>query len=154
VQSGIEASQTISPGIKLLFCLRVIQPSLMAFRRNKFRDLPSPFVVAQQDPLLDKYVEYVDGHEASWIHRSRALFDVCRLLTVQGVCLADVTPGALLHYAHDTRRVLKRAARRQEGRRPVLGRRRLERAAHGGSLRGQHAGHHAGRDAARTTQHR
>jgi site-specific recombinase XerC len=106
VQSGIEASQTISPGIKLLFCLRVIQPSLMAFRRNKFRDLPSPFVAAQQDPLLDKYVEYVDGHEASWIHRRRALFDVCCLLTVQGVCLADVTPGALLHYAHDTRRVL------------------------------------------------
>ncbi|BEL12875.1 site-specific integrase [Actinoplanes sichuanensis] len=106
ILSELEPSQTISPGVKMLFCLRTVQPSLMAFRRNKFRDFPSPFVAAQSDSLLDKYVAYVDGHEASWVHRRRTLFDACCLLTVQGVTLADVTPAAILHYAHETRRVL------------------------------------------------
>ncbi|WP_218107610.1 tyrosine-type recombinase/integrase [Micromonospora peucetia] len=105
VISGIEPSQTISPGIKMLFCLRVIQPSLMAFRRNKFRDYPGQFITAQKDALLERYAGQVDEHDARWIHRRKALFDVCCLLTVQGVALADVTPGALLHYTHETRQV-------------------------------------------------
>ncbi|GAB3408859.1 hypothetical protein GCM10027569_22340 [Flindersiella endophytica] len=39
------------------------------------------------------------------MHRREALFEVCALLTVQGIALADLTPAALLHHAHETRRV-------------------------------------------------
>ena len=60
---------------------------------------------AQQDPLLDKFVEQVAAQDVPHVHRREALFDVCCLLTVQGVALVDLTPAALLHYAHESRRV-------------------------------------------------
>jgi hypothetical protein len=95
----------LSPGVRSLLCLRVIQPSLHTFRANSFTDYASFFVAAQADPLLDQFAEHAAAHEMSWLHRREALFDVCCLLTVQGIALADLTPAALLHHGHETRRV-------------------------------------------------
>jgi site-specific recombinase XerD len=95
----------LGPGVRSLFCLRVIRPSLQVFRVNSFNDYASFFVAAQADPLLDSFAEHAAAHEMAWLHRRQALFDVCCLLTVQGIALADLTPAALLHHGHDTRRV-------------------------------------------------
>ncbi|MGW4212672.1 tyrosine-type recombinase/integrase [Lentzea sp. NPDC004789] len=94
----------VGQGLRSLFCLRVIRPSLLAFRVNSFQEYGQFFVVAQGDPLLEKFAEQVAASDLSWAHRREALFDVCCLLTVQGVSLADLTPAALLHYGHETRR--------------------------------------------------
>ena len=95
----------ISPGLRSLLCLRVIQPSHLAFRVNPFQNYPEFFVRAQHDPLLDKFIEHAGSLDAPWRTRREAVYDLCCLLTVQGIALSDVTPGALLHHAHETRRV-------------------------------------------------
>ncbi|MET7949073.1 tyrosine-type recombinase/integrase [Micromonospora sp. NPDC005324] len=97
---------SLPTGVRTLFCLRVIQPSLLAFRRQAFGEYNAPFVDAQSDPLLDKAITAIKAHDVSWSHRRDAISDLCCLLTVQGVSLADVTPPALLHFAHANRAVL------------------------------------------------
>lgn len=92
------------PGLRSLFCLRVVQPTLLALRVNSFTDYSSFFITAQADPLLDKFAEHADAHDMSWQHRREAVFDVCCALTVQGIGLADLTPAALIHHGHETRR--------------------------------------------------
>ncbi|WP_309115999.1 site-specific integrase [Saccharothrix sp.] len=93
------------PGLRSLFCLRVIQPTLLALRTNSFTDYASFFIAAQADPLLDKFAELAAAHDMSWQHRREAVFDVCCALTVQGVALTDLTPAALIHHGHETRKV-------------------------------------------------
>jgi site-specific recombinase XerD len=95
----------ISPGLRSLFCLRVIQPSNLAFRVNAFQNYPEFFIQAQRDPLLDTFSGHAGSLDAPWRAQRDAITELCCLLTVQGLSLADVTPGALLHHAHDTRRV-------------------------------------------------
>ncbi|NBE83390.1 tyrosine-type recombinase/integrase [Micromonospora rubida] len=97
------ATYGLSLGVRQLFCLRAIQPSLLAFRRHPFSGYNILFVAAQNDPLLDKYVEHVKAHPMSHQHQSDAIADLCSLLTVQGVALADVTPESLLHHGHANR---------------------------------------------------
>ncbi|MFF7415789.1 site-specific integrase [Streptomyces lydicus] len=94
----------ITPGVRSLFCLRVIQPSLVAFRLNPFQNYASFFISAQVDPLLDEYVAHVQDHHLRHIHRREALSELCALLTVQGVSLDDVTAPAILHFAQANRR--------------------------------------------------
>jgi site-specific recombinase XerD len=93
----------ISPGLRSLFCLRAIQPSNLALRVNIFQGYWKFFVQAQHDPLLDKFTEHATSLAAPWRARRDAVAELCALLTIQGVALADVTPGALLHHAHETR---------------------------------------------------
>jgi site-specific recombinase XerD len=95
----------ISPGLRSLFCLRVMQPSNLAFRVNSFQNYAEFFVHAQRDALLDKFIGHAGAFDATWTARRDAITELCSLLTIQGVSLADVTPGALLHHAHETRRV-------------------------------------------------
>lgn len=88
-----------------MFCLRIIQPSLPAFRVNRFTGYPVLFQATQQDPLLDKFFAALDARtEPSYTHRNRAKFDVACVLTTQGIALTDLTPSALLHYAVESRR--------------------------------------------------
>jgi hypothetical protein len=106
VISTVGHRQPINTGIRSLFCLRVVRPSLMALRCNTFRDYPHWFVAAQNDPLLDDFIERSAAYDGSWTQRQRTQLDLCYLLTTQGVHTADVTPEALLHYTHETRAVL------------------------------------------------
>jgi site-specific recombinase XerD len=100
-----ETGMAIGQGLRSLFCLRIIRPSLLAFRINNFKEYGQFFVAAQGDPLLEKFAEHTAAADVSWAYRREALFDVCCLLTVQDVALADLTPAALLYYGHETRRV-------------------------------------------------
>ncbi|HEX2805266.1 MAG TPA: site-specific integrase [Kineosporiaceae bacterium] len=98
-----EKSQ-IGVGAACLFSLRIIQPSLEAFRSNTFLNYGQRFLAAQEDPLLEKFWAEVQDMPVNPIHHGGALFDVTVALTTQGIALADLTPGAFLHYAWECRR--------------------------------------------------
>lgn len=68
-------------GVRQLFCLRVIQPTLLAFRRHPFSGYNIHFVAAQSDPLLDKFVEHVQADPMPHQHQTNAISDLCCLLT-------------------------------------------------------------------------
>ena len=87
----------------LLCCLRVIRPSLAAFRVNSFVRYHELFEVAQNDPDLERFLALVDGHEASAHFKRCARFEVAAALTTQGIAFADLSAEALLHYATATR---------------------------------------------------
>src|SRR5664280_2975955 len=98
-----EKSQ-IGVGAAALFSLRIIQPSLETFRSNTFLNYGQRFLAAQEDPLLEKFWAEVQDMPVNPIHHGGALFDVTVALTTQGIALADLTPGAFLHYAWECRR--------------------------------------------------
>ncbi|MFD7972972.1 hypothetical protein [Streptomyces clavifer] len=93
----------ITPGVRTLFCLRVVKPSMLAFRRNQLNNCTSLFIAAQNDPLLAAFEEHVAAQGLRRTHEREAVLDLCTLLTYQGVALADVTPESILQYAHDNR---------------------------------------------------
>lgn len=93
----------VTPGVRALWCLRVIRPSQIVFRINHLHNFATMFVTAQDDPLLDRYAEHVAAMQLRLTHQREALFDLCNLLAVQDVALADVTPPAVLHFAHENR---------------------------------------------------
>ncbi|WP_190344859.1 hypothetical protein [Streptomyces venezuelae] len=77
-------SVKLTTGLRALICLRVIQPSLVAFRRHHMTGFAAHFIAAQSDPLLDEFAKQVEVHQHTYAHRTEALFDLCVLLAVQG----------------------------------------------------------------------
>ncbi|MER6546790.1 tyrosine-type recombinase/integrase [Streptomyces sp. NPDC001250] len=96
--------QNYSVGVRALFCLRVVRPTLLVMKKHNFNGFADQFIAAQKDPLLEKYASQVARHDFSWPHKREALFDVCCLLAVQGIGFADLTAAALLHHAHESRK--------------------------------------------------
>lgn len=95
--------RTHSVGVRALFCLRVVQPTLLVMKRHNFNGFAGQFIAAQNDPCLEKYAAQVAHYDFSWPHKREALFDVCCLLAVQGIAFGDLTAAALLHHAHASR---------------------------------------------------
>jgi site-specific recombinase XerD len=115
--SWIAGATALKAGLRALHCLRVIQPSAAAFHTFGYNGYPEMFRAAQADPGLDKFFEHVDAHtDVAWLHRQEAAADVCHLLTVQGIAFADLTPAAMLHYAHEVRRLNRTGPRRAQRR--------------------------------------
>lgn len=104
---GLAATPTkgteLTQALEALISMRIIQPTLEAFRANQFRDYPERFRIAQADPQLDAFFDAVAATDTSPHFRRRALFDVCTAITTQGIAFADLTPEAFLHYACHTR---------------------------------------------------
>ncbi|MDP3967942.1 MAG: hypothetical protein Q8Q02_06645 [Nocardioides sp.] len=93
-----------SHALKVLFCLRVIRPSLPAFRASRFKHYFQFFEAGQADPDLDRFVELVNQATTSPHYKRCARLDVAGALTTQGIELADLTAEGLLHHAVETRR--------------------------------------------------
>jgi integrase len=93
----------ISAAVGHAFALRLIQPTLLAFRSYRLPVYADWFQAAHKDPLFDKVVERVERLNLSPRRRNNAVFDVCCVLTVFGISLADLTPEGLLHYAVECR---------------------------------------------------
>ena len=89
--------------LMLLCCLRVVRPSLPAFRVNSFVRYHEHFEVAQNDPDLDRFLALVEEQDTSRHFKRCARFDVAAALTSQGIIFTDLTAEALLHYAIATR---------------------------------------------------
>ncbi len=74
----------LTQALEALISMRIIAPTLEAFRANQFRDYPERFRIAQADPQLDAFFAAVAAAETSPHFRRRALFDVCTTLTPRG----------------------------------------------------------------------
>jgi site-specific recombinase XerD len=101
----VQPRMNLTIGVRALFCLRVIRPSRAALDVNKVVNLAPALQVAEQDPMLDKYVEEVARSGRAVSAQREALFDVAATLVTQGIRLADLTPEALLHYALESRQL-------------------------------------------------
>ncbi len=95
----------LTSGLRLLFCLRILRPSLVGFRANKFSRYPETFRRFQDDARLEAFFAYTAGREdLGFKTRDKALFEVCVALTTQDITLDDLGPEALLHYSYECRR--------------------------------------------------
>lgn len=86
------------------FALRLVRPTLLGFRCNRFSHYSPWFRGVAQDPLPGEFCRRADLLPMSQARRTRTKFDVCCALTVFGIDLKDLTPEALLHYAVESRR--------------------------------------------------
>jgi site-specific recombinase XerD len=87
------------------FALRLVRPTLLGFRCNRFFHYSPWFRGVAQDPLLEEFCRRADLLPMSQARRTRTKFDVCCALTVFGIDLKGLTPEALLHYAVESRRL-------------------------------------------------
>jgi hypothetical protein len=91
-------------GLRALFCLRVVRPSLIALFATPLIGYCDVFQVAQKDPLLDEFIDYVDDNAETDHDRLEARTDIPAALTAFGISMDALTPEALLHYAQEYRR--------------------------------------------------
>ena len=89
--------------LMLLCCLRLIHPSLTAFRANRFVRYHQYFEAAQDDADLRRFLDRVEAQDTSPHYKRCARLDVAAALTTQGIVFADLTPEGFLHYATQTR---------------------------------------------------
>lgn len=99
----LESGNALTAGLRALFVMRVITPSLLTFRQHKFSSYPEIFRANQNDPHLDAYFDKVDEAKYARKFRYNAKFDVCCALTTQGITFDELSPQALLHYAVECR---------------------------------------------------
>lgn len=97
-----------SQALGAMYALRIIRPTLPAFRANKFGKYIEQFVAAEADPALNAYIAAVQATDSTETFKSWAVRDVCTALTVQGIPFADLTPEAFLHHAQHTRECTSR----------------------------------------------
>ena len=83
------------------FCMRLIRPSMPALRATNPPQYVEKFLRIAQDPLLEEFRSRLARHPVSADLRKRAIGQLCRALTVFGIDLADLTPGALVKFAED-----------------------------------------------------
>lgn len=86
------------------FAMRLIQPSLLAFRSYRFSHYLRWFRTIAKDPVLEEFCERTLSLNVSRQSIRRAQFDVIVPLTVFGIDIADLTPEALLFYATESRK--------------------------------------------------
>ncbi|MFC9982081.1 hypothetical protein [Gordonia sp. NPDC127522] len=102
------ARAEFAQGLEALFALRVIRPTLQAFRANKLMRYSHEFAQAENDPELERFITAVNETDASDKFERWAVFDVCAALTYQGIPFADLTPEAFMDYAVRTRSLTDR----------------------------------------------
>lgn len=103
VSSGKTAARAeFVQAVEALFALRVIRPTLGAFRANRWRLYSEIFVAAEHDPALEAYLAAVAATDAKDVYQRWAVLDVCAALTIQGIPFTELTPEAFLHYAIET----------------------------------------------------
>lgn len=78
-QTQVRSSLMVA--IRSLSCLRVIRPSRAALIVNNVSHLALALQVAEEDPLLDRYVEEVARAGRSVSAQREALFDVATVMT-------------------------------------------------------------------------
>ncbi|MEU6192778.1 site-specific integrase [Streptomyces sp. NPDC047061] len=84
----------------IAFAMRLIQPTEDALRATNSPQYTEKFLALSRDPLLEEFIGRLQRHPVSADGRKSAIRHLCRALTVYGIGLADLTPGALVHYAN------------------------------------------------------
>jgi hypothetical protein len=93
IGNGGPATGTLTTALAALCALRVIRPSLAAYRSSRILDYPDTFRIAQADPPLDELFTKAGSLIEDAALRHEALTDIAVALTTQGVALADLTPA-------------------------------------------------------------
>jgi integrase len=115
-EDSLRRRKSMNRGLRSLLCLRVIRPSLEAFRTNRLVRYAEAFREIQRDPLLDEFFDFIDASGARHDHRVLAQFDTATALTVLGIALGDLMPEALLYYGMESRRLrLTRNSQPEDG---------------------------------------
>ncbi|AIV38620.1 integrase [Streptomyces sp. CCM_MD2014] len=83
--------------------MRLVRPTLLGFRCNRFFRYAPWFRSVAKDPWLEEFCVRADQLPMAQARRTKAKFDVCCALTVFGIDLKDLTPEALMHYAVESR---------------------------------------------------
>lgn len=81
------------------FAMRLIQPTLLAFRSYQFFYYARWFRAIAQDSLLEECCERIWQRPLSRGRLNTAVAEVCCALTVFGIDLRDLTPEALLYFS-------------------------------------------------------
>ncbi len=81
------------------WCMRLIQPALQALRAAGPARYAERFREVARDPLLDEFFTRIDAYPISAIARGKARTELCYLLTVFGIDMTGITPGALMRYS-------------------------------------------------------
>ncbi len=84
------------------YCMRLIQPSLAAFQATRIARYVDRFRRIADDPLLNELCGRLEKQPVTTDRRKKAMLDVCVMLAVYGIDLADLTPEAVLHYAEQS----------------------------------------------------
>ncbi len=81
------------------WCIRLIQPTMPVLRAAGPIRYAERFRSVARDPLLDEFWTRIDAYPVTADTKNQARTELCYLLTVFGIGLADVTPGAVMLYS-------------------------------------------------------
>jgi site-specific recombinase XerD len=81
------------------WCMRLIQPAIPVLHAAKPPRYAERFRHVARDPLLEEFWTRLDAHPVSVNSKAGARTELCYALTVFGIDLAGVTPGALVMHA-------------------------------------------------------
>ncbi|WP_175417204.1 tyrosine-type recombinase/integrase [Arthrobacter sp. 24S4-2] len=98
-------SWTMTSGLTWLVGMRVIVPSVLTLRRDVVSDFSMIFRECQKDPLLAQVVDRIRNASNPDLQKHRALTELSYVLASQGIPVADLTPGALIHFDVELRNV-------------------------------------------------
>ncbi|MFI8489416.1 tyrosine-type recombinase/integrase [Streptomyces rubrogriseus] len=96
---------SLHKGLTYLIALRVLQPSLAALRRHELPLMPEIFLRLQDDPGIQPCLDGISASHYDGMHQGRARYDLAAALITQKIPLRDLTPQALMFYAHEWKRV-------------------------------------------------
>lgn len=98
-------SWTMTSGLTWLVAMRVIVPSVLTLRRDVVCDFAMIFRECQQDPLLEEVVNRIRTAPNPDLQKHRSLTELSYILASQGIPVSDVTPGALVYFDQELRKV-------------------------------------------------
>lgn len=81
------------------YCMRLIRPSAAAFTATRLFRYADLFRRVAGDPLLEELCQRLERQPVTTDRRTKAILDVCTMLTLYGIDLAGLTAEAVLHYA-------------------------------------------------------
>ncbi|SDD54260.1 tyrosine-type recombinase/integrase [Glycomyces harbinensis] len=116
VEDKSAAYYSLNAGLGRLFAMRVVQPSLAAFRSYRFNKYAASFEQVSDDPQLHEYFRRLQDPTIPPSRRNLARSDLAVALTVFGIDIAEMTPEALLHYSVASRQLgASRGSRGRDG---------------------------------------
>lgn len=96
---------SLHKGLVYLIAFRVLQPSLAALRRYELPLMPEIFLRLQNDPGIQACLDGISESHYDGMHQGHARYDLAAALITQKIPLRDLTPQALMFYAHEWRRI-------------------------------------------------
>ncbi|HEY8700282.1 MAG TPA: site-specific integrase, partial [Arthrobacter sp.] len=95
----------MTSGLSWLVAMRVIVPSVRTLRRDVVTDFATIFLACQQDRLLDQVIERINAAPTAAYQKHKSRTDLAYMLACHAIPVADLTPGAIIHFGLELRAV-------------------------------------------------